>query len=124
MRANKPIRGEVWRVQFDPLLGAEIQKTRPAVVMNTADVGMLPLCIVVPLTDWKLIFARATWFVRLFPSLANGLSKESGADTFQVKSVSQERFAAKLGVLTPEEMERIAEAIAFCVGFTAKPGEV
>jgi mRNA interferase MazF len=40
-------------VLFDPSVGAEIQKTRPAVVMNVSTMGRLPLRIVVPLTDWK-----------------------------------------------------------------------
>ncbi len=47
-----PRRGEIWDICFDPSLGAEIQKTRPAVV-NIESVGRLPLRMVVPLTDWK-----------------------------------------------------------------------
>lgn len=41
-------RGEIWEVQFRPAIGAEIQKTRPAVILNVPEVGRLPLCIVVP----------------------------------------------------------------------------
>jgi len=49
---SKALRGEVWDVEFRPAVGAEIQKTRPAVVMNVPEVGRLPLCLVVPVTDW------------------------------------------------------------------------
>ena len=49
----RPRRGEVWLVGFDPSVGAEMQKLRPAVVMNVAGLGRLPLVIVVPITDWK-----------------------------------------------------------------------
>jgi len=53
---SKALRGEVWDVEFRPAVGAEIQKARPAVVMNVPEVGRLPLCIVVPITEWKPAF--------------------------------------------------------------------
>jgi mRNA interferase MazF len=56
------------------------------------------------------------WFVRLTPTATNGLTKESGADAFQVKSVSETRFLDRLGELTPDELDDIANAIAVCVG--------
>ena len=43
-------------------------------------------------------------------------AKESGADAFQVKSVSETRFLDRLGELTPGELDDIANAIAICVG--------
>lgn len=48
-----PKRGEVWRVHLNPTVGDEIGKTRPCVVLSNADVGILALRIIVPLTDWK-----------------------------------------------------------------------
>ena len=48
-----PKRGEVWLVDFDPAIGAEIQKVRPAVIINVDSIGRLPLRMVVPVTDWK-----------------------------------------------------------------------
>jgi mRNA interferase MazF len=110
----------VWLVDFDPTRGAEIQKTRPAVVVSVDTVGRLPLKIVVPITDWKPFYTDVEWFVRLIPSTTNGLSKESGADTFQTKSMSTDRFAQKIGVLTDDEMRAIAAAIATSVGYKLK----
>jgi mRNA interferase MazF len=110
-------RGEVWDVEFRPAVGAEIQKTRPAVVMNVPEVGRLPLCIVVPVTEWKSVFAQFSWFVLLPPTAENGLAKESGADAFQVKSVSEHRLVRKLGQVTAEQSEQIAAAIALCIGY-------
>ena len=43
--------GEVWLVNFEPQVGQEIRKTRPAIIVNHDSVGKLPLKIVVPLTD-------------------------------------------------------------------------
>lgn len=112
-----PARGEVWLVRFDPSVGAEIQKNGPAVVVNVAEVGRLPLHIVVPITDWKPYYAGFPWFTPLAATPSNGLQKASGADAFQVKSVSNDRFVAKLGHLTQTEMDAIAASIALCVGY-------
>ncbi len=111
-----PVRGEVWRIRFDPTEGDEIKKVRVAVVISENAIGRLKLKIVVPITEWKPRFANYPWFVRLVPTPTNGLSKESGADAFQVKSVSETRFLARLGELTPGQMDEIANAIAICVG--------
>ena len=112
----KASRGEIWEVEFRPAVGAEIQKTRPAVVVNVPEVGRLPLSIVVPVTDWKPVFAQFSWFVFLAPTPENGLSKDSGADAFQVKSVLESRFVRRLGRVTNEQAEQIAAAIALCIG--------
>lgn len=111
-----PKRGDVWLLDFDPSVGAEIRKVRPAVVINLDKVGRLPLRLVVPITDWKPPYANYPWFVELPASPANGLIKDSGADAFQIKSVSLSRFVDRLGEVTPAQLDEIAEAIALCVG--------
>ena len=111
-----PKRGEVWAVNFDPAVGAEIGKARPAVVIGVESIGRLPLQLVVPITDWKPAYATYPWFVELSPNSTNGLSKSSGAGAFQVKSVSETRFVRPLGRITDEQITEIAEAIALCVG--------
>ncbi|HEY7127615.1 MAG TPA: type II toxin-antitoxin system PemK/MazF family toxin [Ktedonobacterales bacterium] len=119
MSTPKPNRGEVWLVRFDPSEGDEIQKIRPAVVMSIAGVGRLQLRIVVPITDWKAHYPAFSWFVPLSPTAANGLRKDSVADAFQVKSVSENRFIRRLGVLEQAQIDAIAAAIALCVGYKA-----
>jgi mRNA interferase MazF len=111
-----PKRGEIWLIDFDPAVGAGIRKMRPAVVISVDTIGRLPLRIVVPLTDWKTMFASFPWFVELPASLANGLSKDSGADCFQTKSVSENRFVRIIGSVTASELNEIATGIALCVG--------
>jgi mRNA interferase MazF len=104
-------RGEIWLINLSPTLGAEMQKTRPAVIVNDDEVGILPLKVIVPITDWKDRYAQAPWMVRLAPSPENGLSKTSTADAFQVRSVSEQRFASRLGSLPPETMDAIGNAL-------------
>jgi mRNA interferase MazF len=111
-----PLRGEIWRVRFDPAEGDEIKKIRLAVAIGANGIGRLRLKIVVPITEWKPQYATYPWFVRLVPTSANGLTKDSGADAFQVKSVSETRFLQRLGILTASELDDIANAIAVCVG--------
>jgi mRNA interferase MazF len=41
--AQAPQRGEVWLIDFDPAVGAEIRKLRPAVVLSVDAIGRLPL---------------------------------------------------------------------------------
>ena len=111
-----PKRGEVWPVDFDPAVGAEIRKVRPAVVVSIDAAGRLPLRVVVPLTDWKPQYATYSWFTLIAATAGNGLSKDSGADAFQVKSLSQNRFTQRIGAVTSVELDAIAAAISLVVG--------
>jgi mRNA interferase MazF len=79
-------------------------------------VGRLPLKIVVHITDWKAAFTNFAWFVHLPATPASGLTKDSGADAFQVKSLSQSRFLEKLGELTTSQLDDVTAAVAACIG--------
>ncbi|MFA6173468.1 MAG: type II toxin-antitoxin system PemK/MazF family toxin [Kiritimatiellales bacterium] len=116
MSSNLPRKGDVWLVDFNPTRGSEISKCRPAVVISADDIGMLPLKIVVPVTDWKPHYEHAEWFTHLSASLKNGLSKESGADGFQVKSVSLDRFNERLGEVDEDDLSIILNTVALCIG--------
>lgn len=105
-------RGDVWLINLDPTVGAEIQKTRPAIIVNDDAVGILPLKVIVPVTEWKGRYAVAPWMVRLEPDAENGLEKPSAADAFQVRSVAQERFVQQLGRLSDTAMQEITRALA------------
>ena len=110
-----PHQGEIWLVNFDPTVGAEIRKTRPALIVSADDVGLLPLYVVVPITSWDAAYENLPWFVQLLPDSTNGLSKPSGADAFQVKSVSKDRFIKRLGKVTAQQFTRVIRAIALCL---------
>ena len=103
-------------VEFDPTKGSEIGKTRPALVINVDYLGRLPLKTVVPVTDWKDRYDEFPWFVCIRPTKGNGLSKLSGADAFQVKSVSVERFKELLGAVSEAELTDVVNAVRLCIG--------
>lgn len=104
-------RGEIWLVNLDPTVGSEIKKTRPAVIISSDLVGILPLKVIVPFTDWKDRYANALWMVRVEPDNQNGLRKLSAADGLQVRSVSQKRLVKRLGILTPIQVAQIVQAV-------------
>jgi mRNA interferase MazF len=89
--------GEIWMVKFFPKVGSEISKLRPAVVVSHNEIGRLPLKTIVPITDWKSNYAHYPWMVKIENSEANGLSKSSAIDCFQVKNFANERFIKKVG---------------------------
>jgi len=109
-------KGEVWLINLDPTVGAEIRKTRPAVIVSEDAIGVLPLRVIVPLTDWKDRYAVAPWMIQILPDGQNGLSKSSAADAFQIRSVSQERFVQCLGALNRDRLRQILRAVQIVIG--------
>ena len=107
---------EVWLINLDPTVGAEIKKTRPRVIVSENAIGILPLRVIVPLTDWKDRYAIAPWMVRIDPDAINGLSKPSAADAFQIRSVSQERFVNRIGRISQTALQDILKAIQVVIG--------
>lgn len=100
-----PRRGEVWWVSFDPSVGGEIRKTRPALVLsNNAANAALDRVIVVPLTSQT---------AKLYPGEAmvtlNGEQRKAMAD--QIVTASKQRLRDKLGSLSPADMAVVEKAV-------------
>ena len=110
--------GEIWLVNLDPTLGAEMKKTRPAVIINVNALGKLPLKIIAPITDWKEHYTIAPWMVKIEPNQENGLQKISSIDCFQIRSVSQERLIEKLGKISHDEIIKVQEGILKILGIS------
>ena len=105
-------RGEIWLVNLDPTVGKEINKTRPCVIVNDNAIGILPLKVIVPITDWKERFAIRPWMVKVEPTTEDSLVKVSAVDTFQIRSVSETRLIRHLGKLSDTKMQLVSQALA------------
>lgn len=113
-----PKRGEIWVVNLDPTIGAEMKKTRPVVVMSSNSIGILPIKLVAPITKWKDWFSSTSWIVPLQPDVVNGLTENSAVDALQLRGVSINRFLEKKGRVSASLIEEIATAIAIIVEYT------
>jgi mRNA interferase MazF len=110
-------RGDIWKVNLDPTIGAEIKKSRPVVVISSDAVGLLPIKLVAPLTEWKDYLAHNTWHVKVLPDGSNGLSKVSAVDTLQLRGVDQQRFIEKIGTVSSEILRLIVTSIAAVIEY-------
>lgn len=112
-------RGEIWLINFDPTIGAEIKKTRPGLILSSDALGVLPLRIVAPITGWREEFKGNIWHVFITPNSENGLQKESAADCLQIKSLDKKRFIKKLGKATKAQIDESLLALLNILEFEA-----
>jgi len=99
-------RSEAWWVNFDPSVGGEIRKQRPAVIVSNDTANLfLNRVQVVPLTGST---------GKLYPSEAYVTlgSRQSKAMADQLTTVSKKRLINKIGSISFSDMEAVARAIA------------
>lgn len=98
-------RGDVWWVSFDPSIGGEIQKTRPAVIVsNNAANSVLNRVVVVPVSSQT---------GKLYPGEAmvaiDGKPSKAMAD--QIAAASKRRLRSRIAALTPADLRSVEDAI-------------
>lgn len=104
-----PRRGHVYRVQFDPTVGREIRKTRPAVVVSNNHMNELAATVLVmPITAGH--FPYYHW-IGLEPP-EGGVKKPCSIVTEQIRSVDKRRLKyPALGTVKPATMKKIETTI-------------
>ena len=82
-----PLRGEIWDVNLDPAVGAEMKKKRSAVVISSDNISSILIKIVAPITGWKAIFNNNIFHIKIEPDSQNNLSKTSAISVLQVRAL-------------------------------------
>ena len=108
-------RGEVYFVNFDPTIGAEIKKTRPALILQNDIANMYS-----PITNVAAVTSQSD--EQLYPtevsirSPEGGMTRDSVVLLNQIRSIDKKRLAERLGCLQPETMIKIDRALEVSLG--------
>lgn len=106
-------RGDIWWVCFDPSVGTEIRKTRPAVIVsNDYANDALDRLVVLPLTSNTS---------RVYPGecVVNTGLKLGKAMSDQITAVDKRRVKGFVGSLSAEDMLKVDDALRLHLGLTA-----
>ena len=102
-------RGEIYLVNFDPTVGAEAKKTRPAVVVsNDINNAFSPIVSISPITS---NVSRIYSFEVELPADAGGLPQKSKVMVNQTRAVDKIRLFKRLGILPEEIMDGMDNAL-------------
>lgn len=113
-----PQRGEVYLVSFDPTVGAEIKKTRPALVLqNDIANRHSPISIVAAITSQFELPLYPTEVLIRAPE--GGLTRDSVVLLNQLRSIDRRRLVKRLGALRPTTMKRVDRALPISLGLLA-----
>ena len=112
---KRPRRGDVYLVNFDPTIGAEVQKTRPAVVIQN-DIGnrWSPITIVAAMTSR---FEDPLYPTEVLVSASEGgLAVDSVVLLNQISSVDKTRLVGRLGALKTQTVKEVDQALLLSLG--------
>lgn len=106
------LRGDIYMVNVDPVVGKEIGKARPAVIIQN-DIGnkFSPVTIIAPISSVKEITKPLPIMIYL-TELEGGLKEESYVDCGQIRTIdSKARLITKIGTLSHFKMLEINKAL-------------
>ena len=93
---------DIFWADLDPIQGSEQAGKRPVVVISGDTLNEhLPVCIVCPLSSELKNYATCTLIPR---NKTNGLKADSELITFQVRTISRQRLARKVGCISKAQM--------------------
>ena len=110
-----PQRGEIYLVNFDPTIGSEIKKTRPALILqNDVSNQYSPITIVAAITSQftEPLYPNEV----LIKAPEGGLQVDSVALLNQIRSIDKQRLIKRLGILESVTMEQVDRAIQISLG--------
>ena len=105
-------RGEVWWVQFDPLIGSEIRKRRPGIILSNSVANQhLSRVVVVPITSNV---------DRVYPSeaLISVTGKAAKAMADQIMAADKSRLDGRMATLSREDLAAVEQAVKLHLGMS------
>jgi mRNA interferase MazF len=110
-----PKRGEIYIVNFDPTIGSEINKTRPALILqNNIGNHYSPVTIVAAISSHTDNTVYPTEVLIVPPE--GGLSEESVVVLNQIRTIDKKRLIKKVGELNSKSMEQVNRAVEISLG--------
>ena len=121
-KVTYPKRGEVYLVNFDPTIGAEIKKTRPALILqNDVSNRYSPITVVAAITSQ---FEEPLYPTEVLIQVSEGgLEVDSVVLLNQIRSIDKQRLIKRLGNLRSETMEQVDRAIQISLGLVKLSGD-
>ena len=110
-----PRRGDIYLVRLDPTVGHEIQKTRPAVIIQNDVSNRYSRITIVAAISSQFSDPPFPREVVIEPT-ESGLPKRSAVIVNQIRSVDRQRLAKKLGRLSSQSLRRVDEAVKISLG--------
>lgn len=113
-----PKRGEIYLVNFDPAIGAEIKKTRPALILqNDIANRYSSVTIVAAITSFSDKDGKIYPTEVFIGDSEGGLDNDSVALLNQIRTMDKRRLVKKLGILKDKTMAQVDKAIQISLGF-------
>lgn len=103
-------RGDVWWVAFEPALGSEVRKTRPAVIVSNDSANLhLARVVVIPMTSNT---------ERVYPgeALVDVAGAQSKVMSDQIMAADKSRLKTLIGRLSRVDMRRVESALSLHLG--------
>ncbi len=104
--------GGIWLVSFDPSIGTEIRKTRPAVIISGTIFNQRSKVTVLPITSANPSDRLRPVIVLLLPSIKNGLSSNSFVVCIDPMTFDKRRLIQSLGQVEPNQLQEIQQILA------------
>ena len=112
----RPKRGDIYLVNFDPTLGAEIRKTRPALILQNDIANKFSPVTIVAAISSRFDDPLYPTEVLISAQSRTGLAVDSVVLLNQIRTVDKKRLAQRLGRLSSAKMEEVNQALRISVG--------
>lgn len=113
-----PQRGEIYLVNFDPTLGAEIKKTRPALILQNDIANQHSSITIIAAITSQFDPQRLYPIEVLLKTPEGGLTIDSVVLLNQIRSIDRQRLIKPLGKVTAQTLARVEKALKISLDMT------